>query len=90
MVKEITIPSTKANLCSEFISQNLGRNYKILLYVRQNNPKFMPNDGKKTELEVFYYRFLAVDAQKTTSMLPIYDGMPETIYMMLFCVGAPK
>jgi hypothetical protein len=24
----------------------------------------MPNDGKKTELEAFYYCFLAVDAQK--------------------------
>lgn len=47
----------------------------------------MLNDDKKTVLEAFYYCFLAVDAQKTTSLQQSYDGMPDTIYMMLFVEG---
>ena len=47
----------------------------------------MPNDGKKTELEVFYYCFLGVDAKKTTSLPQINDGMSDTIYMMILAEG---
>jgi hypothetical protein len=47
----------------------------------------MPNDGKKTELELFYYCFLAVDAKKQHLCRKATTGRPIASYMKIFVEG---